>query len=125
MDQSMQAPNRCSNLGPRSQDRRLRIGVLIFSATLAAAVVMAGTGTPAYARWLLVFPFFIATLYIGEAMYRTCPFMASRGLRDASEGPEPIADPGERVAMQAKSRRLLLVSAAIAVTAAGLFAQMA
>ena len=114
---------RCVNLGPATQDRRLRRGVLAFSLTVAAAVVLAKLEAATELRWLLALPFFVAVMHVGEAMYKTCPMLAARGLRDAEEGIEPVADPQERASIRSKGLRLVMLSVLIAVTAAGLFAQ--
>jgi hypothetical protein len=115
---------RCVNLGPATQDRRLRIGVLAFSATLILAVVLARFGVAAHFRWLLALPFFVAVMHLAEAMYKTCPMLAARGVRDTDRGVEPVADPQELASMRGRGRRLVIGSALIAVTAAGLFAQL-
>jgi hypothetical protein len=118
------SPPRCVNLGPATQDRRLRRGVLGFSLTLVLAVVLAKLDAAAGLRWLLAVPFFVAVMYVSEAMYKTCPMLAARGLRDADEGVEPVADPAERASIRNKGLRVVMLSALIAVTAAGLFAQL-
>jgi len=96
--------------------------VLAFSLTLVAAVVLAKLDAATELRWLLALPFFVAVMHVGEAMYKTCPMLAVRGLRDADEGTEPVANPQERASIRSKGLRLVMLSALIAVTAAGLFA---
>jgi hypothetical protein len=115
---------RCANLGPRSQDSRLRMGVVAFTGTLALAIVLAKAGAPQELRWLLVLPFFWAVMGVAQALYGTCPFMAAKGLRDGGEGAEAILNPDELKQVRTRGRRLVMASLAIAATAAGLFAQL-
>lgn len=120
----MRPAPRCSNLGPQTQDRRLRIGIVLFTGTLVTAVVLVQLHAHPVFRWLLALPFFGAILHIAEAMYRTCPMLAARGMREGEEGSEPIADPNERVVVRGNGQKLLLGSAVLALAAAGLFARL-
>jgi hypothetical protein len=120
----MQPPARCANLTPQTQDRRLRLGIVFFTITVVAAVVLVKLHAHPALRWALAVPFFCATLHIAEAMYKTCPMLAARGMREQAEGSEPIADPRERSRIRGNGRRLLVSSAVIALTAAALFAQL-
>ena len=118
---------RCANLGLHSQDNRLRAGVLGFAVTLALAIGLAKLGVAHEMRWLLALPFFWSVLMVTQALYGTCPFMAAKGLRDGSDGGdevEVIANPDELKTIRTRGRRVVLASAAIALTAAGLFAQL-
>jgi hypothetical protein len=117
--------SRCANIGLRGQDSRLRAGVIGFTVTLALAIGLAKAGAAQELRWLLAFPFFAAVMCVSQALYRTCPFMAAKGLRDgAEEGVEVIANPDELKLVRTRGRRVLLASLAIALTAAGLFARI-
>lgn len=116
---------RCANLGPKGQDSRLRFGVVSFTLTLALAVVLAKAGVAHHLRWLLAFPFFWSVVMVAQALYGTCPFMAAKGMREGvDEGVEVIANPDELKNVRTRGRRLVLASAAIALLAAGLFAQL-
>ncbi len=112
------------NLCAEGQSRGLRIGVVCFSVSLALAIVLAKTGAPAVVRWLLAVPFFLAVVGVSQSLLQTCPFLALKSLRDPGDGMEPVADPRERAMLRARGQRLLLASAAIALTAAGLFAEL-
>ena len=115
---------RKGNLCAEAQSKVLRVGVLFFSLTLAAAIVLAKAEVAAEWRWLLALPFFVAIVGVSESLLQTCPFMALKNLRDEGEGIEPIADPQERSRMRARGKGLLLASASIALVAAGVFAQL-
>jgi hypothetical protein len=122
----MRSP-RCANLGPRGQDSRLRAGAVGFTVTLALAIGLAKLGVAPEVRWLLALPFFGSVMMVTQALYGTCPFMAAKGLRDGVDGeenPEIIANPDELKMIRTRGRRVVFASAAIALTAAGLFAQL-
>jgi hypothetical protein len=112
------------NLCPGRQSRMLRLGVLCFTVSLVSAVAFAKAGVAPQLRWLLAVPFFLAVVGVSESLVQTCPFMALKSMRDQGDGAEPVADPGERAALRARGRQLLLVSAVIALAAAGLFAEL-
>lgn len=118
------AAKRAGNLCPARQRRMLRLGVLCFSVSLAAAIAFAKAGVAPQLRWLLAVPFFLAVVGVSESLLQTCPFMALESKRDHGDGAEPVADPRERAELRARGKRFLLVSAAIALAAAGLFAQL-
>lgn len=118
------APHKHGNLCAEGQSRGLRVGVVCFTVTLAAAIVLAKTGAPPVLRWLLAAPFFLAIVGVSQSLLQTCPFLALKSLRDPGEGIEPVADPRERAALRTRGQRLLLASAAVAIAAAGLFAEL-
>jgi hypothetical protein len=112
------------NLCSEGQSRGLRIGVVAFSLSLALAIGFAKADAPVALRWLLALPFFVAVVGVSESLLQTCPFLALKSLRDAGGGAEPVADPRERAALRARGQRLLLASVVLALTAAGLFAEL-
>jgi hypothetical protein len=112
------------NLCPARQSRMLRFGVLCFSVSLAAAIAFAKAGVAPQLRWLLAVPFFFAVVGVAESLLQTCPFMALKSMRDQGDGIEPVADPQQRAELRARGKRFLFASAAIALSAAGLFAQL-
>jgi hypothetical protein len=118
--------SRCANLGPRGQDSRLRVGVVGFTLTLGLAIVLAKVGVAHQLRWLLALPFFWSVVMVAQALYGTCPFMAAKGMREGGEGEGEviIANPDELKNVRTRGRKLVLASAAIALLAAGLFAQL-
>lgn len=118
------AEKAAGNLGPAQQRRMLRFGVLCFSVSLAAAIAFAKAGVAPQLRWLLAVPFFLAIVGVSESLVQTCPFMALKCMRDQGDGIEPVADPQERVQLRARGKRFLLVSATVALAAAGLFAEL-
>jgi len=112
------------NLCVEAQSRGLRIGVVGFAVTLALAVTFAKTGVAAELRWLLAAPFFVSAVGVSESLLQTCPFLALQSMSDRGEGLEPIADPKERTLMRSRAKRLLFSCGALALAAAGLFAQL-
>src|SRR5689334_3751548 len=104
----MHASRPCANLAPQSQDRRLRLGIGAFAITLVLAVVLVRTHAHPALRWGLALPFFWAVLHVSEAMYKTCPVLAARGLREGPDGREPIGDPTERARLRGSGRRLVV-----------------
>jgi hypothetical protein len=118
------APRASGNLCAGRQSRMLRFGVLCFSVTLAAAIAFAKADVAPQLRWLLALPFFLAVVGVSESLLQTCPFMALRSMRDQGDGAEPVADPHERARLRARGKRVLLMSATIALAAAGLFAEL-
>jgi hypothetical protein len=112
------------NLCAGRQSRMLRFGVLCFSLSLAAAIALAKAGVAPQLRWLLAVPFFLAVVGVSESLVQTCPFMALRSMRDHGDGVEPVADPRERAELRTRGKRVLMMSATIALAAAGLFAQL-
>ncbi|MEY4550273.1 MAG: hypothetical protein RL685_6468 [Pseudomonadota bacterium] len=113
------------NLCMEGQSRGLRVGVVAFSLSLALAIAFAKADAPVALRWLLALPFFVAVVGVSESLLQTCPFLALKSLRSPSgESIEPVADPRERAALRARGQRLLLASVVIALTAAGLFAEL-
>lgn len=112
------------NLCAEGQSRGLRVGVVCFTVSLAAAIILAKTGAPPALRWLLAAPFFLAIVGVSQSLMQTCPFLALKSLRDPGEGIEPVADPRQRAALRARGQRLLVASAVVAVAAAGLFAEL-
>jgi hypothetical protein len=112
------------NLCASRQSRMLRFGVVCFSVSLAAAIAFAKAGVAPHWRWLLAAPFFLATVGVSESLLQTCPFMAMKAMRDRGDGMEPVADPKERAQLRARGQRLLLACGALALTAAGLFAEL-
>jgi hypothetical protein len=122
--QTERTPRAPGNLCAGRQSRMLRFGVLCFSVSLAAATAFAKAGVAPEWRWLLAAPFFLAVIGVSESLVQTCPFMALRSLRDQGDGVEPVADPRERAELRTRGKRVLIMSATIALAAAGLFAQL-
>jgi hypothetical protein len=107
------------NLGDRPQSGRLRFGVIGFGVAMVLAVVAVEAHAPRWALYGLFFPFFFGAFGVFQGLLRTCPGLAIRGMRDAGDGPEMIADPVERRHTQLRAIRVLVsaVFAAAACTA--------
>jgi hypothetical protein len=112
----------CANIGPIQRRRRLLFGV----AALVAGVVWVrfawSAGYPSYTR-LAGFVFFhMGFTGVFQARAKTCVALASRGLRNLDDGPKPIEDEAELMAVRALARRVLMQSllAAAALSAATL-----
>jgi hypothetical protein len=59
------------NITDRSQNQRMRVGVIMFAVALAIGVVMVQAGVPAAYRLLLIIPFWAAANAFTSALYRT------------------------------------------------------
>lgn len=99
------------------------MGVVGFSLTLALAVVLAKSGARPELRWLLALPFFLAVFGVTQALCNTCSILAARGQREREQGTEAILNPGELAMIRVRGRRILVLSALLALAAAGLFAE--
>ena len=56
-----------ANIGPRGQQRRLRLGIVVLVATALLAGVLFGVGAPRAWRLVLFLPLWIAALGIFQA----------------------------------------------------------
>ena len=63
---------------------------------MVLAVVAMEEKAPRWVLFALFFPFFFGAFGVFQGLLRTCPGLALRGMRDAGDGPEKIADAGER-----------------------------
>lgn len=70
------------------QNQRLRLGVVMLGASLVATVLLVQTGLHWAWRMLLFLPFFIAAFGAWQGLFRICPGMAFKGVRENVVGGE-------------------------------------
>ncbi len=95
------------NLGDRPQSGRLRGGVIGFGVAMVLAVVAMEEKAPRWMLFALFVPFFFGAFGVFQGLLRTCPGLALRGMRDTGDGPEKIADAGERRRTQLRALRVV------------------
>jgi hypothetical protein len=59
------------NITEHSQNRRMRVGVIIFAIALGLGVLMTQLGVPFAYRFLLIIPFWAAANAFTSALYKT------------------------------------------------------
>lgn len=109
-----------SNISEQLIVLRLRRSVVLFAIALCTvgAFHHYGVGLAWYA--LLALPFFGAFNLAFQGIFKTCTYMAARGMRDLGEGLERVADPEKVAALHARGRRVQLMSLAVTVAATAL-----
>ena len=85
------------NVSEDNQARRMRVGVYIFTFALLLGTVLVKLDAPPVYRALVMIPFWIAAQGFFTALYKTCGFMAAKGLRQChcEDGVEKIVDRAE------------------------------
>lgn len=79
------------NLASTGQNMRLRMGGMMLLVALGAAVALVQTDVARGWRMVLFVPFFLAAFGAWQGLYRTCPGMVNRGMREDERGDaEPI-----------------------------------
>lgn len=100
-----------TNLASLGQNFRLRMGVLVLGASLVASVIIVKADVHRGWRAALFVPFFMAAFGAWQGLYRVCPDLAFRGVREDRTGAEdPIGRPQERASVRCIARRVLLIS---------------
>lgn len=83
------------NLSEVAQGRHLRWGVLLFGITTAVGLALGRVGhngAPFAARLALFVPFLMASYALSSGLCRTCGILAARGVRETTDGVEPVCD---------------------------------
>lgn len=106
-----------SNIGQRGIDLRLKRAVVGVGSTLIVMIVLSVLRAPPWALAFLFLPFFVTLNLAYQALFKTCSYMATRGMRDLGDGSEKIANPAEAAAMRARGRTILFASFATALVA--------
>jgi hypothetical protein len=109
------------NLDSSAKDSQMRVGLVALAAAMLAAVLLAQSGAAAGVRALSFVPFFVASYGILSALYGVCGFTALAGRRITTEGTERVADRFELTCQRRSGMRVLVLSAAFAALATGLF----
>jgi hypothetical protein len=112
------------NLGARAQNFQLRMGLVLVTLGLCAAVVMSHLGASVRMHLALVPIFFVGVYGLSAGLVGTCAFCAMAGKRAAGSGAEPIADCHELAAVRRRGA-LVMATALLVSVAASLLLAMA
>lgn len=111
------------NMGAGPRSGALRVAVLVFGVTLAAAIAMAQLGVAPGWRMILFPAFYVAVYTAGVALTGTCGVTALRGKRNIDGSEERIADPDVlRATRRVGNGIIAVVTATAAVLTLGLVA---
>ena len=87
MDQPLNAP--CgTNLEVGGQNVRLRMGALMLGIALLGTVALVQTDLHRAWRLALFLPFFMSAFGAWQGLFRTCPGLAMKGMRENASGQE-------------------------------------
>lgn len=109
------------NLESEGQSARMRIGIISLAVALGLVLALQALDAPRLSRLSLFLPFFLTLFGATQALYRTCPSLASRGVREVCGAEEPVARASERTRSRAIGHRVLLLSAVGAAIATAIF----
>ena len=101
-----------TNLEVAGQNSRLRLGVAMLGIALAITVVLVQADVHRGWRAILFIPFFLAASGAWQGLFRTCPVMAMKGVRESSGGETPVC--WGRDASAAKSAGWMVIGGALA-----------
>ncbi len=105
-----------ANLEQSGMDSRLRLGVVMTGIALLSTIWVVQSDVHRMWRLLLFLPFFMATLGAWQGLYRICPAMAMKGVREGVGGcEERIGRPQEREASRRIARLVLAGSVGTAL----------
>ncbi len=111
-----------ANLESAGQSSRMRVGIAALAIALGLVLLLEAVDAPRIARLSLFVPFFLALFGATQALYRTCPGLAARGVREVCGSEEPVARASERQRNVQLARRVVVLSAVGALAAtAGFF----
>lgn len=106
-----------SNISERLIVLRLRRSVVLFAVGLLMVGALHHFGVDLAWYGLVALPFFGAINLAFQGIFKTCTYMAARGMRDLGEGQERVADREEQAALRARGRRIQLMSLAVTLAA--------
>lgn len=105
-----------TNLEQGGQDARLRLGVAMLAIALLGTVGLVQADLHRAWRLLLFLPFFMAAFGAWQGLFRTCPGLAFKGLRETATGHEAkVKRKAELVAAQRAARQVLIGAIATAL----------
>lgn len=114
------APSQNGNLQMSGQNARLRWGGLMLVVALVLSVALVQADVARWWRLSLFVPFAMAAFGAWQGLFRTCPGLVSKGMRESSCGmEEPIRRSDELDLSRRDARRVLqgtLVTALAATT---------
>lgn len=103
-------PRPAANLESAGQSARMRVGIAALAVALGAVLALEAFEAPRAWRLVLFLPFFFTLFGATQALYRTCPSLAARGVREVCGSEEPVARASERQRSQQLGRRVLWLS---------------
>lgn len=103
-------PRPAANLESAGQSARMRLGIAALAIALGAVLALEAFEAPRAWRLVLFLPFFFTLFGATQALYRTCPSLAARGVREVCGSEEPVARASERQRSQQLGRRVLWLS---------------
>ncbi len=104
-------PRPAANLESAGQSSRMRLGIIALAVALGGVLALQALEAPRAFRLLLFVPFFLTLFGATQALYRTCPSLAARGVREVCGGEEPVARASERQRSRQLGHRVLWLSA--------------
>lgn len=116
------APGRpAGNLESEGQSARMRVGILALAVALGLVLALQAFEAPRLWRLTLFVPFFLTLFGATQALYRTCPSLAARGVREVCGAEEPVARASERSRSRSIGHRVLWLSVVGALIATAVF----
>ncbi|MEL7368024.1 MAG: hypothetical protein AAFN74_03860 [Myxococcota bacterium] len=106
-----------TNLKTKGQNYRLRMGVIMLGVSLLATVLLVQADFHRAWRAVLFLPFFMAAFGAWQGLFRTCPGLAMKGVRESACGgcDERIGHAKELVVARHLARQVLLGAIVTAV----------
>ena len=106
------------NLQSHGQNGRLRMGLLGLGVGLGLAMFLVQADIPRSWRLILFIPFFIAAFGSLQGLYRTCPGMAMKGVRETASGGEVrVIGPEDQARMKKLGNKVMATTAGVALAA--------
>ncbi len=110
-------PVRQDNLGGMPISARLRWGGIVFGSGIVLGALALELHVSRLAMSALFIPFYLGANGILMGLYRTCPPLALRGLRDLGAGSEKITSQVELHAVRMRALRVILGALVMALMA--------
>lgn len=115
-------PRSAANLESEGQSSRMRLGIAALAIALGLVLTLQALDAPRLWRLTLFVPFFLTLFGATQALYRTCPSLAARGVREVCGSEEPVARASERQRSRQLGHRVLWLSTLGAAVATAVFA---
>jgi hypothetical protein len=112
------------NLESEGQSARMRVGIIALAVALGLVLALQAFDAPRLWRLSLFLPFFLTLFGATQALYRTCPSLAARGVREVCGAEEPVVRAAERDRSRSVGHRILLLSTVGAALATAVFVLM-
>jgi hypothetical protein len=115
------APRPVANLESAGQSSRMRLGIAALAFALGLVLALEALEAPRLYRLVLFAPFFLTLFGATQALYRTCPGLAARGVREVCGTEEPVARASERQRIRQLGNRVIVLSTLGAIAATAIF----